>query len=199
MQPPSEVMMAVTIAPLASAPQCLFTIDMDQLASAPSLGDHGHGVQRVLAARQDSVKLDAAVCLASPVVLEETVAEVVWESAEEEAMGQKLNLARRFASEVQLKRQSSLEAHIKGEKPDKRWANLGSGLPPKEVQQLVMQELLEKPQDKNKLVLGVTPQMAKPDESISLEEPDSELLMSCLGSVDHSVDLSVSSLDQWEL
>ena len=50
-----------------------------------------------------------------------------------------------------------------------------------------------------RLVLGETSQLVKPDQSISLEEPDSELLTSCLGSVDHSVDHSVSSLDHWEL
>jgi hypothetical protein len=124
LQSPPEIAMAVFVSPLVSAPQCLCTLDYaDLVAPAPPLADGQvvhHGVQRVLAAREDSIKLETAVCLLNPVVMEENAAEILRDAAEEEALSQQMQLRMRYASELHLGRQSSLVHDTKGQRKAKR-------------------------------------------------------------------------------
>jgi hypothetical protein len=74
-QPPSEVAMAFVVSPqsLMAVPGCLGSLDADLLNSAPSLVGSG----------ADEARMEAAACLASPMVLEESAAEILWASTQE--------------------------------------------------------------------------------------------------------------------
>jgi hypothetical protein len=79
----------VTVTPMIAAPECLLSLDIEDLQQAPALVDVHSSVPTFLAAalaEGNSAKMEAAACLAAPVVLEENAGEILRASVSELAL-----------------------------------------------------------------------------------------------------------------
>lgn len=160
-----DVAIAFTsVSNVAAAPTCLLSFD-NHYASAPAIMDLETKLETAYQNRAlglyGSIKpyeMDLAACLASPVTVEESAAEILRSTAAQLASEQQARLQMRFASEVRLTRQRSFEENAASSHQNGRSSCLRNSFvpvlasPSNEFFQ-AFSEVLEVQQSRNRLVL----------------------------------------------